>query len=379
MNVRPENQETSIRAERWGKRNTAGVAIAASLAFEHVSHDYGGAQVLDDVSIRAEPGETLCLLGPSGSGKTTLLRIASGIEMQSSGRVRINEKVVSEGSVHVPPEHRGVGLVFQDYALFPHLTILENVRFGLKGVERRLADQTAMRMLARVGMDGHCGMYPQQLSGGEQQRVALARALAPRPGILLMDEPFSGLDARLRDSVREETIGLLRDMRATAVIVTHDPEEALRVGDQIALLRGGRLVQAGNGEALYYRPVDMFTARFFSELNIFTTRVSGGLADTPLGTVPAGGFSDGEKIDVCVRLADVAVEQPGDLRGSGLPSVNARITQRRFVGIAEIVELVLEGHEEPVRARVRAGGLPPGIRDVRARFAEGAAMFFPHS
>lgn len=379
MNVRPENEETSRRSERWGKRNTAGVAIAASLAFEHVSHDFDGATVLEDVSIQAEPGETLCLLGPSGSGKTTLLRIAAGLEIQSSGRVRINDKVVSEGSLHVPPEHRGVGLVFQDYALFPHLTILENVRFGLKGVERRLADQTAMRMLARVGMDGHSGMYPQQLSGGEQQRVALARALAPRPGILLMDEPFSGLDARLRDSVREETIGLLRDMRATAVIVTHDPEEALRVGDQIALLRGGRLVQAGAGEALYYRPVDLFTARFFSELNIFTARVSGGLADTPLGSVPVEGFSDGDSVDVCVRLADVSVERPADLRGSGLPSVNARIMQRRFVGIAEIIELALEGHEETVRARVRAGALPAGIRDVRARFAEGTAMFFPHS
>ncbi len=379
MNVRPENQQSGLRNERWGPRNTAGVAIAASLAFEHVSHDFDGVKVLEDVSIRAEPGETLCLLGPSGSGKTTLLRIAAGIEMQSSGRVRINEKVVSEGSVHVQPEHRGVGLVFQDYALFPHLNILENVRFGLKGVERRLADQAALRMLARVGMEGHGAMYPQQLSGGEQQRVALARALAPRPGILLMDEPFSGLDARLRDSVREETIGLLRDMRATTVIVTHDPEEALRVGDQIALLRDGKLVQAGTGEELYYRPADLFAARFFSELNIFVVKVSDGMADTPLGALPVTGFADGDKVDVCVRLSDVSVEQPGDLRGSGLPSVNARITQRRFVGVAEIVELFLEDCEEPVRARVRAGALPPAIRDVRARVADGAAMFFPHS
>ncbi len=378
MNVRPEAAKPIIGNERWGKRNTAGVAIAASLSFDHVSHDFGGAPVLHDVSIRAEPGETLCLLGPSGSGKTTLLRIAAGIEVQSSGSVSINEKVVSQGTVHVPPEMRGVGLVFQDYALFPHLTILENVRFGLKGVERRAADQTARRMLERVGMESHAAMYPQQLSGGEQQRVALARALAPRPGILLMDEPFSGLDARLRDSVREETISLLRDMRATAVIVTHDPEEALRVGDQIALLRDGRLVQAGTGEILYYKPADLFAARFFSELNIFTATVSGGTVPTPFGNLPVPGFADGESIDACVRLGDLAVELPGDLGGSGIPSVDARISQRRFVGIAEIVELFIEGWEEPVRARVRAGWLPQGIRDVRVHVADGAAMFFRH-
>jgi iron(III) transport system ATP-binding protein len=329
-------------------------------------------------TIRAEPGETLGLLGPSGSGKTTLLRIAAGIEAQSSGSVSINERVVSQGALHVPPEMRGVGLVFQDYALFPHLTILENVRFGLKGVERRAAEQTARRMLERVGMEGHAAMYPQQLSGGEQQRVALARALAPRPGILLMDEPFSGLDARLRDSVREETISLLRDMRATTVIVTHDPEEALRVGDQIALLREGRLVQAGSGENLYYKPADLFAARFFSELNIFTTRVEGGAANTPFGTLPVEGFDDGELVDVCVRLGDLAVELPGDLGGSGIPSVDARISQRRFVGIADIVELFIVGYEEPVRARVRAGWLPQGTRDVRVHVAEGAAMFFRH-
>jgi iron(III) transport system ATP-binding protein len=221
-------------------------------------------------------------------------------------------------------------------------------------------------------------MYPQQLSGGEQQRVALARALAPRPGILLMDEPFSGLDARLRDSVREETISLLRDMRATAVIVTHDPEEALRVGDQIALLRDGALVQSGSGESLYYRPADLFAARFFSELNIFTARVGGGAVQTPFGNLRVSGFSDGERVDVCVRLGDLSVELPGDLGGSGLPSVDARISQRRFVGIAEILELFIEGSEEPVRARVRAGWLPQGIRDVRVHVADGAAMFFRH-
>lgn len=379
MNISSGPQAPVIRnGERWGKRNTAGVAFATSLSFENVSHDFEGVPVLSDISVRAEPGEILCLLGPSGSGKTTLLRIAAGIEMQSSGIVRIDDRIVSGGSTHIAPERRGIGLVFQDYALFPHLTILENVRFGLRGVDRTTADQEAMRMLARVGLQGHAAMYPQQLSGGEQQRVALARALAPRPGILLLDEPFSGLDARLRDSVRDEAVSLLHDMRATAVIVTHDPEEALRVGDHIALLKDGRLVQHGTGRDLYLRPADLFAARFFSELNQFHCRAENGRIHTPFGDLGAGAWKDGDLVDVCVRLSDVLVEPAGEGVQSAGKGVDARISQRRFVGTAEILELFLQGYEEPVRARIRAGILPDSIRYVRVRVNDDAALLFPH-
>ncbi len=362
--------------DRWGKRNTAGVSIASSLSFEAVSHAFGDTCVLENVSINTEPGEVLCLLGPSGSGKTTLLRIAAGIERQTSGSVRIDGRLISGGNTHVTPENRGIGLVFQDFALFPHMTLLENVRFGLRGVARKAADDEAMRMLARVGMDGSAMLYPHSLSGGEQQRVALARALAPRPGILLMDEPFSGLDARLRDSVRDETLSLLRDMRATTVIVTHDPEEALRVADHIALLRAGELVQHGTGQDIYYRPASLFAARFFSELNAFSVDVRDGSAQTPLGRQQAGNNVEQGRATACVRLADVIVEVPGDARGATLSSVAGRVTERRFVGIAEILEMYVEGFDEPVRARVRAGELPTDIRDVRVRVRDGAMMYF---
>src|SRR5690606_35249804 len=162
-----------------------------------------------------------------------------------------------------------IGLVFQDFALFPHLTILDNVRFGLTALSRDEGRREAMIALSRVGLDHYADRYPHVLSGGEQQRVALARAIAPRPAVLLMDEPFSGLDSRLRDSIRAETLEILRHSRATAVIVTHDAEEAMRLGDRIALLRGGLLVQVGTAEELYSRPADMFAAGFFSEINIF--------------------------------------------------------------------------------------------------------------
>ncbi|MCB1462179.1 MAG: ABC transporter ATP-binding protein [Nitratireductor sp.] len=357
----------------WGPRNTAGVAIASSMRFERICHDYGKGAVLDDVSVAVEAGEVLCLLGPSGSGKTTLLRIAAGIDMPVSGTVWIDRKRVAGDGVFVPPEKRGVGLVFQDYALFPHLTIEQNVRFGLTGVERNTAREQARHMLSRVGMEEYANAWPHQLSGGEQQRVALARALAPRPGILLMDEPFSGLDSRLRDSVREGTLGLLRETRATAIIVTHDPEEALRVGDRIALMRDGCLVQHGTGEELFYSPVNLFAASFFTELNRFATRVVGGRVETPLGGFEAPGLSEGARATVCVRLPDIVVE-PWSAKGEGLAG---RIAGRRFVGIAELLELFVEGYEEPVRARARAGTLPPGISDVRVRVGAGAQMVFP--
>ncbi|MFZ1814188.1 MAG: ABC transporter ATP-binding protein [Rhizobiaceae bacterium] len=361
------------RSAEWGPRNTAGVAIASSMQFDRVSHDYGGPSVVRDVSFEVVPGEVLCLLGPSGSGKSTLLRIAAGIDMPVSGNVWIDRRMVAGDGVQVPPEKRGVGLVFQDYALFPHLTILDNVLFGLGGVERTIAREQAQHMLARVGMESYANMYPHQLSGGEQQRVALARALAPRPGILLMDEPFSGLDARLRDSVREGTIGLLRDTRSTTIIVTHDPEEALRVADHIALMREGVLVQHGTGSDLYERPASLFAARFFSELNIFRSRVVKGFASTPLGKVEQPALAEGSLVSICIRLQDVRVEKAG----RGVEGVSGRLLRRRFIGIAELVELLLEGHDEPVRARIRSGTLASDAVEVKIQVDAKALMAFP--
>ncbi|MEQ9689484.1 MAG: ABC transporter ATP-binding protein [Bauldia litoralis] len=381
--MQPDQGPPAGKAERrrqrrdWGTRNTAGVAIASSMLIERVSHDYGKGPVLDDVTVSVEPGQVLCLLGPSGSGKTTLLRIAAGIDRPVSGTVWIDGKVVAGDGVFVPPEKRGVGLVFQDYALFPHLTIEQNVRFGLTGVERNQAGEQARRILSRVGMEDYAANYPHQLSGGEQQRVALARALAPRPGILLMDEPFSGLDSRLRDSVREGTLGLLRETRATTIIVTHDPEEALRVGDRIALVLDGRLVQHGTGEELFYKPADLFTAAFFTELNQFSARVSAGTVETPIGKFAAPGLADGTSATVCVRLPDVLVEPHSAHAGGAGKGLAGRIVSRRFVGIAELLELYVEGYEEPIRARARAGTLPEGLTEIRVRVGEGAEMVFP--
>ncbi len=339
-------------------RVTAGVTFAAKLAFEHISHSFNGArETLSDVSFTAEPGEVLCLLGPSGSGKTTLLRIAAGIEPQTSGRILLNDQEIAGPAAFLPPEQRSIGLVFQDFALFPHLSILDNVRFGLTALSREEARREARIAIARVGLEHHADSFPHVLSGGEQQRVALARALAPRPAVLLMDEPFSGLDSRLKDSVRAETLAILRESRATAIVVTHDAEEAMRLGDRIALLKAGRLVQSGRAEELYLNPANLFAAGFFSELNLFDARVSDGAADTPVGKVAAATLEEGARATVAIRLSGFDVsEEAGE--------TEARVLSRRYLGVVELVDFAVSGAERPVRARIRCGALSPQARDV---------------
>jgi len=356
-NRQQEVDPVTTNQAQTGSRVTAGVTFAARLAFEDIRHSFGnGSETLREVSLAAEPGEVLCLLGPSGSGKTTLLRIAAGIEAQSSGRVLLNGKEIAGPQVFLPPEQRSIGLVFQDFALFPHLTILDNVRFGLTALSREEARKEALIALARVRLEHYADNYPHALSGGEQQRVALARALAPRPAVLLMDEPFSGLDSRLKDSVRAETLAILRESRATAIVVTHDAEEAMRMGDRIALLKDGKLVQTGRAEDLYLKPANLFVAGFFSELNVFPAKVVDGYAATPVGEVETA-ISDGADVLVAVRLTGIDVsEDTGETQ--------ARIISRRYLGVVELLELAVPGAETPVRARIRCGALSAKARDI---------------
>src|SRR5918997_2800248 len=205
----PARVRDRLRLPKWGQRGTTGAAIPAEIAFEAVSQDYGSVRALDRGTLTIKPGELLCLLGHSGCGKTTLLRVAAGVETPTEGRVLLDGREVSGPGAFEPPEKRGIGLMFQDYALFPHLTNLRNVMFGLKDLPVREAEAAARRALARVGLERQAGDHPHTLSGGEQQRVALARSIAPRPGVLLMDEPFSNLDRRMRDAIRDETVAIL--------------------------------------------------------------------------------------------------------------------------------------------------------------------------
>jgi iron(III) transport system ATP-binding protein len=351
-----------------------GVTFAAELAFEDIHLHYGDVHTLKGISLVANPGEILCLLGPSGSGKTSLLRLAAGLEEQTSGRVLMNGREIAGETVFLPPEKRSVGLMFQDFALFPHMTVLDNVRFGLRNMKPSDAKREALGAIHRVGLEHHLHSYPHVLSGGEQQRVALARALAPRPSVILMDEPFSGLDTRLKDSVRAETLAILRETRATAIVVTHDAEEAMRMGDRIALLNSGEIVQSGTAQEIYRGARSLFVAGFFAELNVFEAVCVRGMAETPLGVIACPNRMDGVPVIVAVRTVGLDVRANGGEPGPG--EIPGRIVSRRFLGSTEALVLAVPGSDMPVRARVRADELPQGIKDVVINVRPADIMLF---
>jgi iron(III) transport system ATP-binding protein len=350
-------------------RGKAAVTFAARLTLESVSRRYGGVLALDRVSLDIAHSEILCLLGPSGCGKSTLLRVAAGIERPSGGRVLLDGQEVAGPNCFLPPEKRGIGLMFQDFALFPHLTIRDNVAFGLRSLTRSEAKAEAQTALERVGLAHYASEYPHILSGGEQQRVALARAIAPRPSVLLMDEPFSGLDSRLREQMREETLAILHETRATAIVVTHNAEEAMRIGDRVALMRQGQVVQTGKALDLYRTPKDILAARTFSDLNELVARVEGGSAATPLGRFAANGVPDGAEAIVCVRQRGVRLLAPGE----GIP---ARVRDARFLGDVALVEIAVQGLDAPLFARVKESDVPPQGTEVGVAIDTGAVLVF---
>ena len=313
------------------------------------------------MSLAIEPGQVTCLLGQSGCGKSTTLRIIAGVDVQDAGEVRVDGRIISDGAVHVPPEAREIGLMFQDFALFPHLSVAANVAYGL----RKRASEKAARvaeMLARVRMSDFAEAYPHQLSGGEQQRVALARALAPGPRIMLMDEPFSGLDNRLRDGIRDETLQILKEENTAVLMVTHDPEEAMRMGDEIALMRHGRIVQRGAPYNVYTRPVDKAAVAFFSDANVLEARVEGALAMTVFGQFLAPGLEDGTEVEIVVRPQHVKIDfdrsgqPPAPTIAEGRPA-RARVERARFLGHESLVDFRLDSGER-VKAAVPGVFLP---------------------
>ena len=287
--------------------------------------------VVQDVSLTVPPGGILVLLGPSGCGKTTTLRLIAGFEKLDDGRIEIDDQLVADSSRHVPPEKRRVGIVFQDYAIFPHLSLAQNVGFGLK---RGQSDRVT-EMLDFVGLGGLGERMPHQLSGGQQQRVALARALAPQPVVLLLDEPFSNLDAALRVEMRQEVRQLLKASGTTAVFVTHDQEEALFMGDQVGVMNAGRLEQVGTPEAIFHQPRTRFVAEFLGQTDFLPGEVTDQGVQTPLGLLPQTlPLANGTAVEVAVRPDDLLL-QPDD-------AGNGRIVSRQFVGIAFVYGVRLD-------------------------------------
>ena len=289
----------------------------------------GGVAALESCSLTVRSGELVSVLGPSGCGKTTLLRLIAGFERPDAGRVEVNGRVVA-GPRWVPPEARGIGFVFQDYALFPHLTVAQNVAFGLPSLNRKARQARTDEILDLVGLRVFAGRYPHQLSGGQQQRVALARALAPGPAVMLLDEPFSNLDAALRSSTRKEVRRLLKLAGVTTILVTHDQEEAMTFAERLVLFRAGRLEQQGTPEGVYLEPRTAFAASFLGTTNLLHARAHGLYADSALGRLellrPATG-----PVLVSLRPEQLGfgVSVSGGSEGTGLAG---RVVAREFKG-----------------------------------------------
>jgi iron(III) transport system ATP-binding protein len=313
------------------------------LRLDAVGNSYGAESVLRDLSLSVRDGEILTVLGPSGCGKTTTLRLVAGLERPDTGRVTIDGEPVAGGGGFVPPEQRDVGVVFQNFALFPHITTAENVAFGLKD---RPADERAARveeMLDLVGLTDQRDAHPDELSGGQQQRVALARSLAPEPEILLLDEPFSNLDVDLRIEMREQVRRILKEAGVTAVSVTHDQEEALSISDRVAVMRAGDIVQVGEPEQVFQHPESRFVAGFLGHASFLSGFVSGEMVRTDLGPVPreqVHGLADPydkTRIDLLVRPDDLAahpvtVEEDAD----------GRVVHRRYLGPTVLYRVELD-------------------------------------
>jgi len=335
------------------------------LEIRNIMRDYDGKRLVDDVSLMLQPGNVTCLLGPSGCGKSTTLRIIAGVDMQTSGTIHVDGNLICDTVYRVPPERRSIGLIFQDFALFPHLTVGDNVGFGLTGSRKDKFPRVG-ELLERVGLSHYINEYPHQLSGGEQQRVALARAIAPRPSIMLMDEPFSGLDNRLRDGIRDETLALLKDEGTSVLLVTHEPEEAMRMADEIALMRDGKIVQRGAPYNIYNAPADKAAVAFFSDINLLTSTVRGALTDTPFGQFLAPGVPDGGQVEIVFRPQHVGIDFDRDGRGpnptplAGTPARGV-VERARFMGSESLVEFRMDYDQGIIRATVPNVFLPkPG-------------------
>jgi iron(III) transport system ATP-binding protein len=326
---------------------------------------FGGRPVVDGVSLSVAPGQVTCLLGPSGCGKSTTLRMIAGVERADAGTVAIDGRLVAGPGLHLPPEARGVGLMFQDFALFPHLTVAQNVAFGLSGDKAARARRVA-ELLERVNLPDFGPKHPHELSGGEQQRVALARALAPRPRVMLMDEPFSGLDNRLRDGIRDVTLDILKEEGAGVVLVTHEPDEAMRMADEIALMRGGHIVQMGAPYNVYNAPVDRAAAAFFSDINVIRGVSRGALTATPFGDFLTPGHADGAEVEIVIRPQHLKIDFDRAGRGpnptpqDGTPA-RGTVQRARYLGRESLVEFRMDFDGSKLTASVPGVFLPrPG-------------------
>ena len=339
----------------------------AGLNIDTLSVSYGPDAVLRNVSLSLTEGEIGVLLGPSGSGKSTLLRAIAGFAPLQTGEIRVGDSPVESRDQHVPPHRRGIGMVFQDHALFPHLDVAANVAFGLRGLPREERDSRVTEMLQRIGLSDRRGAMPHELSGGQQQRVALARALAPRPALLLLDEPFANLDRTLRASLSLQVRDWLHELGTTALMVTHDPDEALRMADRLGVIVAGRLVQWSAPEQAWREPATRSVAELLGNIQFVTGyRDQDGRVSCPLGSFPAPDLQTVGPVDVAVRPSDLVVHTED--------GIAAHVLNRRFAGDHWTLTVSVEGQR--LKLKLYAERTPEPGETLRLRWVADRPVCF---
>lgn len=345
------------------------------LEFRDISHAYGRTPSVDSINLSIEEGQVVSLIGPSGCGKSTILRLAAGLEQPLKGEIYLNGILVASPNHMTPPEKRGIGLVFQDYALFPHMNVEENITYGLKqiGLSQKAQQARVAEVLDYLDLKDFESARPYEMSGGQQQRVALARALAPRPKLILLDEPYAGLDSRLKERIRDDMLHILKAAGTAVMMVTHDSEEAMFMSDHITVLKRGEIEQSGRPIDLYCRPSNAFVAEFFGEVNRIDGQISKQAIQTPFGSVKVPEGQDGGQASMIIRYEGLVIE------GSGAP--NATVMETRLLGRYSLVHLSMPHHDggEELHLHARVPGLnmfTPGD-EVRLSFDESQTFVFP--
>jgi len=346
------------------------IALDAYVNLNNISKQYPDVTAVSNVDIKIAKGEFFSLLGPSGCGKTTTLRLIAGLDCLSSGEISIDAKLVSGTTYFVPPERRAVGIVFQDYALFPHMTVFENVAFGLYGQNKSFIESRVTELLSITGLSQMDKKYPHELSGGQRQRVALARSLAPAPKVMLLDEPFSNLDAELRESLRNETKQILKETDTTVILVTHDQEEAFSLSDRVGLLNAGKLEQVGTPYEVYHNPASRFVADFVGKADFVQAHAEGDFIVSNVGRFINNKdyCLNAAKVELMIRPDDVSIEADG--QGEAI------IADMRFLGSDCLYKLDLGNGTFIHSVGLSAFPLPKGER-VKVSINMPHTVFFP--
>ena len=332
------------------------------LDVQNLTHHFENVKALNNVSFKIENNSIISILGPSGCGKTTLIRLISGLEEIQDGKIYLQNDLVSHKKINLPPEDRSISYVFQDFALFPHMTVLENISFAASSQKNK--KQLTQQVISLAKIDNFLDKYPHQLSGGEQQRVALARSIAVQPKLLLLDEPFSDLNTSLKKDIIDDTLHLIKSLESSAIIVTHNAEEAMFISDQIIVINDGSIVQIGTPYDIFYHPKNSYVASLFGETNLYTTHVLEGFCDTPIGKIQTPNLSQGQKVDIVIRPEALILHKE---KSPLISEVNGVVVDSKFIGNHAIIHMTVSdssGDKFHMHSKVAGNFLPEPASSV---------------